>query len=178
MKFINIRRFYLLNSRNTIHMSDFQNWRKRTVLFVGIAVIAILLGFLLAPSFRWYIHYIWMDTLGFGSVFVTMLKSKVSLVLSGFFLFSIFTYVNLFWIRHSYLRYFSRHELPPFIFQKKVSQFIMIAAAVIVGVVGSTVIQGIGWEPALKLFNYETFGMNDPHFNMDISFYIFVYPFI
>src|SRR5699024_12710988 len=35
-----------------------------------------------------------------------------------------------------------------------------------------------GWEPTLKLLNYASFDQADPHFNMDISFYVFVLPFI
>src|SRR5690625_3195891 len=119
-----------------------------------------------------------MDTLGFGSVFTTILSSKLSLILCGFFLFALFTYFTLFWIRHSYLKYFRNHELPPIILKRKSSQIIMLMISFFIGLFGSSIIQGIGWEPTLKLLNYVSFGIADPYFNMDISFYLFVYPFI
>src|SRR5699024_1586905 len=45
--------------------------------------------------------------------------------------------------------------------------------AIFVGIIGSGIVQGVGWEPTLKLLNYASFDQADPHFNMDISFYVF-----
>src|SRR5699024_9447974 len=50
--------------------------------------------------------------------------------------------------------------------------------AIFVGIIGSGIVQGVGWEPTLKLLNYASFDQADPHFNMDISIYVFVLPFI
>src|SRR5690625_6028781 len=56
--------------------------------------------------------------------------------------------------------------------------WIFIGATVFIGIIGSSIVQGIGWERLLKFLNYETFGKTDPYFGIDISFYLFVLPFI
>src|SRR5699024_12672195 len=55
---------------------------------------------------------------------------------------------------------------------------LIVVIAIFVGIIGSGIVQGDGWEPTLKLLNYASFDQADPHFNMDISFYVFVLPFI
>src|SRR5699024_1130106 len=47
-----------------------------------------------------------------------------------------------------------------------------------IGVVGSLIMEGIGWEKMLKFVHHTSFGLADPFFDMDVSFYIFELPFI
>src|SRR5699024_12631774 len=49
---------------------------------------------------------------------------------------------------------------------------------IIIGIIGSVIVQGIGWETALKVLNATSFDIADPHFGKDVSFYIFILPFI
>src|SRR5690625_2025382 len=143
-----------------------------TILIIGI----ILIGGIFAFSFL--IEYIWMDSLKFATVFTTVFKNKVILVVIGFLLFAITSYVTLFWIRRSYLSHFSRAQLPALILNRKAMTWIMIGISVIVGFIGSSLSQGLGWERMLKFIHRTSFGQTDPHFNLDISFYIFVLPFL
>src|SRR5699024_2138875 len=168
----------IVDSRNTININQLNKWKRNSKLISILIIILVLLLFLGVPAFRWLVQYIWMDTLGFGNVFTTILSSKISLVICGFLLFSLFTYITLFWIRHSYLKHFSEAQLPRMVLNRKGSQMIMLATSFFIGLFGSSIIQGIGWEPTLKLLNYASFGLTDPYFNMDISFYLFVYPFV
>ena len=155
-----------------------QNWLKfgKTIRVILILIILlVIIGFIVA---NWLIDYIWMDTLGFSAVFLTVFTSKVSLGLAGFLLFFIFTYFTLYWIRRSYLSHFGKEQLPPFMLHRKQTNLIILGGSFVVGLIGSSIVQGIGWEPALKLLNFEQFNTNDPYFNMDVSFYIFVLPFV
>jgi len=111
-------------------------------------------------------------------VFTTVFKNKVILVVIGFLLFAITSYVTLFWIRRSYLSHFSRAQLPSLILDRKIMTWIMIGISIIVGLIGSSLTQGLGWERMLKFIHHTSFGQTDPHFNLDISFYIFVLPFL
>src|SRR5699024_2135196 len=61
---------------------------------------------------------------------------------------------------------------------RKVSNWIMLGMAILLGAIGSLIVQGVGWEPALKLLKHVFFGKTDPFFNMDISFYVFILPFL
>ena len=54
----------------------------------------------------------------------------------------------------------------------------MLIGAILIGALGSSIVQGVGWEPALKMLKHVSFGKTDPYFGMDVSFYMFVLPFI
>ena len=155
-----------------------ERWKKRgnrIGIIIGIVLLLLILGI---ASFQWIIDYIWMDHLGFKTVFTTILGSKIMLGVIGFLLFSILMYITLSWIRKSYVGHLSKEQLPAFITKKKQSIPAMLGISALVGLVGSSIIQGIGWEPLLKLLNHATFAETDPYFNMDISFYVFILPFI
>src|SRR5690625_1701128 len=146
---------------------------------VGIIfLIALFIMMVMIPAFQWLIDYIWMDTLGYGSVYTTMLTSKIVLALSGFVLFFLTLFFTLFWIRKTYLSHFDANQLPPLVLNRKASLFTIIIIAILSGFIGSFIVQGIGWEPALKFLNHESFGVTDPYFSKDVSFYMFVLPFL
>jgi len=146
---------------------------------IGIVFIFVLLIMMvIIPAFQWIIDYIWMDTLGFGSVYTTILTSKIVLALSGFALFFAAIFFTLTWIRKTYLNHFDKHQLPPLVLNNKASFFTIVILAILSGFIGSFIVQGIGWEPALKFLHHESFGVTDPYFSKDISFYMFILPFL
>ncbi|MFC7061448.1 UPF0182 family protein [Halobacillus seohaensis] len=142
---------------------------------IGAIIVLMIIG---ALSLNWITDYIWMDTLGFKEVYTTILGSKVLLGVIGFFLYFVCTYFTLSWIRKGYVGLFDSPQLPTIIRVKKWSRLVTLAIAVFVGLIGSSIVQGVGWELWLKFLNHSSFGETDPHFNMDISFYMFVLPFI
>src|SRR5699024_9850774 len=112
------------------------------------------------------------------SVFTTILWSKVILGVIGFLVFGVITYITVYWIRRSYLSHFAPAQLPKLVLQKKHMFWIMAGISVLIGLFGSSIVQGLGWERTLKFLHHANFGTSDPYFNLDISFYIFVLPFI
>src|SRR5690606_11633800 len=108
----------------------------------------------------------------------TILTSKIMLVAVGFILFALTSYFTLFWIRHAYLKQFHASKLPSIVSNRKISNGMIIFVSFIMGVIGSSIVQGIGWERSLKLLNQESYGITDPFFGMDVSFYVFTLPFI
>src|SRR5699024_5870117 len=62
--------------------------------------------------------------------------------------------------------------------QKKLAIPLICVIALFVGIFGRGVVQGVVWEPTLKLLNYASFDQADARFNMDFSFYVVVLPFI
>ncbi|MFG6149184.1 UPF0182 family membrane protein [Halobacillus sp. B23F22_1] len=142
---------------------------------IGVLLVLAFIGWL---SVYWITDYIWMDTHGFKDVYITILGSKVLLGLIGFFLFFISTYFTLSWIRKAYMTHFTPTQLPAFIREKKWSRLTVAGLAIFVGLVGSSIVQGVGWELWLKFLNHASFGQTDPHFSMDLSFYMFQLPFL
>lgn len=140
---------------------------------LGCIIILLMIGLL---SFRWSINYIWLDSLQFGSIFITIIKSKILLGFIGFFLFFISAYFTLAWIRKTYLAYFHDERLPALIKNHKESRLLLFGISFLVGTVGSMIVQGIGWEPLLKAIYHSAFGISDPYFKLDLSFYMFILP--
>ena len=152
--------------------------KKLGKIFGTIIGIILVIGVLFLLTFSWITDYIWMENLGFEGVFTTILGSKITLGAIGFVLFFIASFITLQWIRSSYVNHLHESQLPPFISSKKLSRLLILSGSFIVGIFGSAVVQGVGWEPLLKFLQHQSFGQTDPHFNMDISFYMFVLPFV
>ena len=148
---------------------------KRFGMIAGIIFVLLLIVF---SGFHWVTNYIWMDTLDFGGVYLKIFSSKMVLGASGFILFAIVTYLSLWWIRRSYVSHFGPQHLPPGFPKRKLSNWMMLIGAILIGALGSSIVQGVGWEPALKMLKHVSFGKTDPYFGMDVSFYMFVLPFI
>src|SRR5699024_4892265 len=123
-------------------------------------------------------EYVWMDTVGFESVFTTILYSKISLGVIGFLLFGILTFITLYWIRRSYISHFHKGQLPTFITNGKLMFGVTTLIGIIVGILGSVLVRGLCCEPVLKFLNFTSFDIADSYFGIDFSFYIFLLPFI
>lgn len=163
-------------SFNHDQLKKFRRFGSWTGIFVLIVLFLIIFG---TVAFQWVTEYIWMDSIDFGSVFTTILTSKLALGSAGFVIFGFVTWLTVYWIRRTYLSHFDPHQLPAFFRERKMAMNgLIIVIALFAGLIGSAIVQGVGWEPFLKILNYETFGETDPIFNRDISFYMFILPFL
>ena len=168
-----------MDFKGNINRNQMKKLQKLSSWAGAVIVILFLLFILGTIAFQWVTEFVWMDSLDFGTVFTTVLGSKLTLGAAGFVIFGFVTGLTVFWVRRSYLSHFDSNQLPAFFYQRKIIVNGVIAAlAVFAGLIGSVIVQGVGWEPLLKILNYESFGESDPIFNRDISFYMFVLPFL
>lgn len=167
--------FDFSNKLNKKQIARLKKIGVRLAIFLGIIALILFVG---VPILQWLTEYIWMDTLGFENVFMTILESKIILGVSGFIVFAVTMYVTLYFIRKAYINHFDTRQMVSIVANKKSSNLLMIGIALLFGFIGSAIVKGIGWEPALKVMNYESFNQTDPHFGLDVSFYMFVLPFI
>lgn len=143
----------------------------------SITLIVIILLFIVgALSVSFITDFIWMDSLGFRDLFTTILGSKVLLAGIGFIVFLVLSMITFFWVRSTYIGHLKQEQLPPIILEKKKSSAIIFGISMVIGLFGSSLVQGIGWEPLLKFLNQASFNITDPYFNMDISFYMYTLP--
>ena len=163
-----------VNQENEM-LDKMQNVSKRFIISIAVIVLLVVAGII---AYRIATNYIWMDTLNFGSIYTTILYSKVMIGLTGFVVFFLLTYITLYVIRLSYMKHFAEAQLPIVVRKNSIAHMIMLLSSVVVGIVGSIIVSSIGWEPVLKFLNYSEFGQKDPYFNMDVSFYMFVLPFV
>jgi len=167
-----------LDFDNTLTREQIEKMKKnfKRVAFILVPLLVLLI--LGTIAYRFLTEYIWMDSLGFENVFTTIFWTKVSLGVGGFLVFFFATYLTLYWILKSYVGYFHSSQLPSFILEKKKMLWSFAGISLFVGLIGNSIVKGIGWERLLKLLNYEAFNQADPHFGMDISFYVFILPFM
>src|SRR5699024_5170343 len=111
----------------------------------GITISALILLVIVAiaiTAYQFLTDYIWMDSLSFGIVYTKILYTKIIIAVSGFVLFFIFTFITMYFIRFSYMNHFSHVQLPPVVKQKKYIYPLMLFVSLIIGLIGSGIIQG------------------------------------
>ena len=122
-------------------------------LILIIVILLILSGL--------YADAIWFDSLGYVSVFKTVLFSKIALGIGVFVLYFVFLLLN-----------FAILKKKTNITYQKPYLTAVVVVSLLAGFVSSTY-----WFVVLKFLNYVNFGFVDPIFKNDIGFYIFVLPF-
>jgi len=143
--------------------------------YVLLAAFLILVPLYFLKSL--YTDYLWFSSLGFSSVFMKILLSKVILFFIGALIFGFLCTLSF---------YFSRKfSWGPVEILMPESTFNFLKKTIIVGmavfVVLASCVFGIiiaeSWQTVLKFFNGSNFGVNEPILNKDVSFYILNLPF-
>ena len=163
---------------NSIPQFNFNG--RRSPLTLTIVILVVLSGVLLSLS-GFYADWLWFKSVDFTSVWTTVLTTKVFLfVIAGLLTSSIILlniiiaykrrplYVPLSIEADNLERY--RAQIEP------IKRWVVLALAVglfyFAGTSGSVM-----WESWLLFKNSTSFGVKDPQFNMDISFFAFKLPF-
>ena len=153
---------------------------RRSPLTLTIVILVVLSGVLLSLS-GFYADWLWFKSVDFTSVWTTVLATKIFLfVVAGLLTSSIILlniiiaykrrplYVPLSIEADNLERY--RAQIEP------IKRWVVLALAVglfyFAGTSGSAL-----WESWLLFKNSTSFGVKDPQFNMDISFFAFKLPF-
>lgn len=153
---------------------------RRSPLTLTITILVVLSGILLSVS-GFYADWLWFKSVDFTSVWTTVLTTKVflfavaGLLTSSIILLNIIIaykrrplYVPLSIEADNLERY--RAQIEP------IKRWVVLALAVglfyFAGTSGSAM-----WESWLLFKNSTSFGVKDPQFNMDISFFAFELPF-
>ncbi|MEO3805705.1 UPF0182 family protein [Nonomuraea sp. B1E8] len=155
--------------------------RPRLLLPVAIALVVIVALFFLFSGF--YTDYLWFDATNYTSVFTTVLLTQIVLFLVGAALMVGIAGGNML------LAFRMRPMFGPAVFGGSSGadryrmaldphrKLIFIVGMALLALFSGSSFAG-QWQTWLKFINGETFGKLDPLFRMDISFFMFDYPFI
>jgi len=149
-------------------------WPSLLLIVVGVIILFILLN--MGKGF--YSEWLWFNSLDYGSVYTTILRTKILVFLIAALIFSIFFLGNLMLATRLSPR--TRKQLWPWeiIFQlKSTLKWSIILGTILLGLVFGMVAQD-NWEAVLLFFNGQPFGISDPVFQQEISFYVFSLPFL
>ena len=156
--------------------------RKQTVVGILVA-LAALFGYLALRVFvNLYTDWLWFDRLNYGSTFVTMASTKAVSLLVFWGLFVVLAGGNV-WLarllgsrtREMQLEVVDGDSAPRIPSQLKRTRLIWAAFVVGLGFFAGTGGTPI-WITALRYLNPVSFGLRDPIFGREISFYVFELP--
>jgi uncharacterized membrane protein (UPF0182 family) len=154
---------------------------RRARIALGIIVALIVLVILIASLSNVYVNWLWFGSVGYRNVYSSVLGTRIML----FFLFgvvmAVIVSVNLF------IAYRSRPPFHPMSAEQHSLEryrsaieprrrLILVLVALLVGVLTGISSQG-HWQTWMLWRNGTKFGIKDPQFHKDISYFTFTYPF-
>jgi uncharacterized membrane protein (UPF0182 family) len=152
-----------------------RGWTFR-VLIVLAALLVLFIIFNILKGF--YTEWLWFDNLGYGSVYATILRTKVVVFFLAAIIFCVIFMGNL--VLATRLAPRSEQLIWPWSLVRqlqRLSRWSIILGTGLISLIFGTVAQG-GWQVLLQFFNRQPFGVTDPVFYKEISFYVFSLPFL
>ena len=145
--------------------------------------IGVIVGLwiLVAVSAGIFTDWLWFSDLGYLSVYTTILSTRVILFVVGFVIFLAIFSVNVYLAA----KYSPKEAAPQATMNIPAEALAWARRLVTVGIAAGAVLLALvfgaaasgQWEVALRFANSETFGMIDPIYRNDMSFYVFSLPF-
>ncbi|MDO5495188.1 MAG: UPF0182 family protein [bacterium] len=149
--------------------------------FWWTVIALVALGGLLVAFAEVWTEVLWYQQVGFAEVFWTSWLARIGLFVLGALVVGGVVGLNLFlaWrARKSYVPLGAadrnleqyRQQIQP------LRHWVFWGAVVILGAMFGSSLSS-GWQSVLLFFNQSNFGVTDPQFNLDVSFYVFSLPF-
>jgi len=151
-------------------------WRTSRVLLILSGVLAVFLIINMLKGL--YTEWLWFDSLDYGSVYTTILTTKILLFFCGAITFCLLFLGNL--MLATRLAPKAKAQLWPWVIVdrlQRLSKWSIIAGTALLSLNFGLIAQG-NWEVVLRFFNGQPFGITDPVFQREISFYVFSLPFL
>lgn len=146
--------------------------RRILLLLVAILILLFLLFMLLSGL---YTDLLWFESVGLSSVFWTAIKAKVAVFFGFGLLFLAFFLLNLLVARR--LSGWGGFFLPGqrYYIASRTVNIVLVVVALALSLLNG--VAAIGqWDTVLRYLNQRPFGVLDPIFSQDISFYVFTLP--
>ncbi len=142
-----------------------------------IAIGALIALFIIAVIGKGiYTEWLWFDSLGFSSVYTTILTTKVWLFFVGAFLFLALLLANLFLVRRlSPSATGSSLIGQGLLFVRRAIDIVILAVATFISLIFGLVTSG-HWEMVLRFAHATDFNVVEPLLERDVGFYIFRLP--
>ncbi|MFC1893363.1 UPF0182 family protein [Chloroflexota bacterium] len=152
-----------------------RRWTASSVLLMLAGVLTLFILINIAKGL--YTEWLWFSSLGYGSVFATILNTKVLVFFAAAIIFCIFFLGNL--VLATRLAPHTEARFWPWALVRKIQQILrvnVILGTALLSLIFGLVAQG-NWEVVLRFYNGQPFGITDPVFHREVSFYVFSLPF-
>jgi uncharacterized protein len=145
---------------------------------VVLAMAVVLLLFILASIARgYYTEWLWFSSVGYGSVYTTILRTRLLVFFLAAAVFALLLLGNL--VLATRLAPQQKVHFWPWALVSRLQTFVrwnVILATVILSVIFGAVAQA-DWDVILRFYNQQPFGVIDPVFQREVGFYVFSLPF-
>jgi uncharacterized membrane protein (UPF0182 family) len=144
------------------------------VFLVLAAALALFIVINIGKGF--YTEWLWFSSLGYGSVYTTILKTKVSVFFVAAAVFCVLFLGNL--VLATRLVPKSVSSFWPWAIVRQVQRVLrwgVILGTAVLSLIFGLVAQG-NWLVVLRFFNGQPFGIADPVFHREAGFYVFSLP--
>jgi len=147
---------------------------KAIIIVAAVLVLFIVLG--IAKGF--YTEWLWFSSLGYGSVYTTILRTRILLFFAAAIIFCTLFLGNMVLARRLAPNSGTRFWPWTMVSQRpQVAKLGIILGTIVFSIIFGLVAQG-NWEVVLRFLNGQPFGMADPVFHREIGFYVFALPFL
>ena len=144
-------------------------------LFAVVFVVLLFVG-----ASQWWTEVLWFNQLGYSNVIWTQWITRIVLFVAAFLVMAAVTYLNIalaYKYRPIYVPAFSNRDALEQYREafEPVRRPIMIVVPLVLGVFAGLTAQS-QWENFQLWLHGESFGVKDPEFGIDLSFYVFTLP--
>lgn len=154
--------------------------QRRRWPWTALGIIIIFTFFFLSRGIYYYTEWLWFGEVGYTSVFWKIISAKLGLGLAAGAVFFVCVYGNILLARRLAPRFqvgpgsdvIERASIPDRLVRILIPVMLILPSLIVAAAVGAS------WEQFLKFFNSTEFGIVDPVFNRDVSFYVFILPFL
>ena len=145
---------------------------KGRLFIMGVVAIIFLAINSFGSAIKFATDYLWFKEVGYIETFLTKIKAQITIGVPIFILLSILLYV---FVKKLKKKYDEESEI--ITVNKKSNFYIKLISAGISLLITVNIISAM-WFEILQYLNGGNFGITDPIFNNDISFYVFKLPLI
>jgi len=144
---------------------EMRNMRGRLPILIGAAIIVLLI-FLLQALPAFYTDWLWFSSLGQGSVFTTRILARLGIFVVAASVFFLLYMINIL---------IARRLSPLGAARSRAVLSLATVVGIVLAIFMGLIVQA-DWETILRYFNATPFGLTDPVFNREVSFYVFSLP--
>lgn len=145
---------------------------KKGLSFVVMVIVVILV--LLIGCAGFFTNWMWFDSLGYEKVFWTKFLSQLEIGVPVFLAAMLLVRIYLKSLKKHYFIEIESHEIPDEKRLNKISWGMSVVFGLLVGLTAGA----STWMDFRQFANATSFGLKDPIFHLDISFYVFKLSFL
>jgi hypothetical protein len=152
-----------------------RGWTASRVILILAGALTLFI--LLNISKGFYTEWLWFNSLGYGDVYLTILKTKVLLFFTAAIIFCVLFLGNL--VLATRLTPKTEAHFWPWAIVRQLQSILrlnVILGTALLSLIFGLVAQG-SWLVVLRFFNGQPFGIADPVFHREVGFYVFSLPF-